>query len=162
VDSRCRTWPIYPNGNNFCVDLMQTVRNIKRIEILQATIPVYTAATWQEEYKHVAIQIRGAYRRDVQQALPNQYASDTPALIPLATAGASAFVYTFYQQSSDAGLWKGDRDVNLPRMDRLEFTLLSMNPLTGAVLRYPLADNGFAVSQNWTVVVQIDSLVGLA
>lgn len=160
VDSRCRAWPVHPNGNSFQIDLVRPIKNIKRVEILQATIPVYRAATWQEENKSAAIRIVGAYRRDVEQVLPLQFASDTPAVIPLATANASAFVYTFYQESQDAGLWKSDADTSIPRVDRFDISLVTVDPTTRVVTPYPLPDDGFAVYQNWSCVIEVVSLLG--
>lgn len=152
-DSRCREWPTHVNGNTFSIDLRKPLVDIRGANLIQATIPVYSAAAWQEEDKTAAIRITGMYRRDVQQVLPMQMPSDVVATIPLATVFPGGFVYTFYQSSDDSGLWTSeDSKMSVSRVDRLEISLLAINGTS--VVPYPLVDSGFAVSQNWSAVVE--------
>lgn len=159
VDSRSRDWPLYRNANNFMIDLLRPLTNVKKINIINCTIPVYQAATWQEEYKHAAIVLKG-YRKDIHQVLPNQYSSETAAIIPLEIADLNPFVYTFYNQLNDANLWEADSLINIPTLQRMEVMLISIDPLLNTVVRYPFPDDGFAVSQNWSMTMVIEHDIG--
>lgn len=154
VDSRCRDWIASTNGNRFVVDLRRPLTNVTKIDIIQATVPVYASVFWEEEVKNAAIRVTGMYRRDVQQALPTQLPSDVVAMLPLSTAFPSAFSYTFYMNDRDSGLWHTTPDAKMaiPRVDRLDISLLV--PAGGATL-YPLPDAGYAVDQNWTLVLEL-------
>lgn len=155
-DSRCRN---QANASAISLDLRKPLFNVTNVNVLQATVPVYSVANWQQESKHVAIRINGFYRRDIEESLPVQMPSDVVAILPLATATPGAFAYTFYMESIEAGLWRSanKQETRIPRVDRLDVSLLEFDPtaVPTSLIAYPLADMDFTVAQNWTAVIEI-------
>jgi hypothetical protein len=157
VDSRFRIWPMYVNGNSFTVTLPAPISNVKKITIKDCVIPVKPGADWTLDYKSIVIVLQG-YRPDITQCdSVMQFPSETQAVIT--SADSSNSVYTFYLNSDDSYLWKSRNEsatYPIPRLQSLKIELMTVDPVTFALIPYPLLINSFLHTENWSFTIEFE------
>lgn len=126
VDSRDRDRYSYPNPNTFTMKLTHPLKTVRRIKLVEATIPILNtvAVPPQPIYKYLVVVERHCYNSINQPAIAGQFPRGALAIIDLLPHTTNVPGYTIYKDNGAYDLgWIADFPAGLDSLDSLQLEL---------------------------------------
>lgn len=153
VDSRDRARPQFPNPNNFSMPLASSLKKVRRIKLVGATIPILNDESDppQPLHRYVAVVERHCYNAVNQPALSGQFPNGILAIIDLLPTSTNVPNVVHYKDDGPFDLgWVADFPQGLGSLNSLDIELWTWGWTTGPPglpnpIPYPLLDEPLPV-----------------